>query len=147
MLGAGRVVAAERDPDGGKPFVAQRGEDGAGELAVRVPLPAGLPSPHLAGDDDGEVTLDVHVVRREDDHGSVAMRSMSMSRKRGASTSTPTWAFRVALEVCQRSTTVRPSQKREDVSISTLHWTVVSSVGSMTCATAIASWMGEPSKP
>src|SRR5690348_3870366 len=126
------VDVVRRDDDRG---VDVRGVEAAAELLHRAAQP--------------RIEAEVAVRRDagEDDHGSAAIRSTSISRNRCASTSTPTWAFRVALEVCQRSTTVRPSQKRDDVSISTLQWTVVSSVGSMTCATAIASWMGEPSKP
>ena len=48
---------------------------------------------------------------------------------------------------CQRSTTVRPSQYCDAVSISTLHSSGSTSDGSITSATASASWIGEPSKP
>src|SRR5438445_3662968 len=174
-LRRGRVVAAVRDAEDRQRRLEQRG----GERAV------GLPLPHLAGHDDGEVAVDVDRVGRHDHgdvggcgraaatellhrraelrrevdvpvwcdagedeaHGSEASRETSRSRKRSASTSTPTSAFGSRPVTPRRSTTVRPSQNVDSVSTATLTWRVVRSVGSMTCATAIASWIGEPSKP
>src|SRR5581483_2217184 len=88
--------------------------------------------------------LDVAVRRDrcERDHPSEAMRSQRSSRKRGASTSTPTCAFRGRSVTSQRSATVRPSQYCDCVSTTTLQLSVCTSVGSSTCATAIASWIG-----
>src|SRR5207302_1698710 len=92
----------------------------------------------------------VHVAVRRDrgeaDHGRLAIRSTRSSRNRGASTSTPTCPLGARPVTSQRSTTVRPSQYVDAVSTSTLQCNVVTSVGSITCATAIASWIGEPSK-
>src|SRR5262249_36574337 len=80
-------------------------------------------------------------------HGSDAIRETSSSRNRSASTSTPTSAFGSRPVTPRRSTTVRPSQSSDRVSTATFALRVVISVGSMTCATATASWIGEPSKP
>src|SRR3954453_12676534 len=174
-LGGLCVVAAVRDAEDRH----RRLEERRGEGAV------GLPLPHLAGRDDGEVAVEVDRVRRHDHsdvgccgraaaaellhrrpearvkvhvavrrdagedeaHGSEAIRETSRSRKRSASTSTPTSAFGSRPVTPRRSTTVRPSQKSESVSTETFARRVVRSVGSMTWATAIASWIGEPSKP
>src|SRR5437763_7277910 len=84
--------------------------------------------------------------RAECDHPSEAIRLTRSSRNRGASTSTPTCELSGPSVTCQMSTTVRPSQYCDIVSISTLQLTVSTSVGSITCATAIASWIGAPSK-
>ena len=133
-----RVVAAIRDAQDRQ----GRLEQGRGERAV------GLPLPHPAGRDHGEVILDVDRVRGHDDrnircgsrapaselvhcgaqarvkvhvavrrdagedeaHGSEAIRETSNSRKRSASTSTPTSAFGSRPVTPRRSTTLRPSQ-------------------------------------
>src|SRR5262249_46388410 len=178
QLGLGRIVPAVRHAHRRQVRGVQTGEDVAGELAVDLVLA------HAGGDDDGEVPVDVHGVRRDDDsrvaggsleaaagllhrrhqlrsrvdvavrcdrrerdHGSVEMRSTSSSRKRPAATSTPARQLTGRSVTSHRSTTVRPSQNCELVSTSTLHSIVVTSDGSITSATASASWSGEPSKP
>src|SRR5581483_4179975 len=95
------------------------------------------------------VEIDVAVRRdaaEDETHGRDASRETSRSRKRGASTSTPTSAFGSRPETPRRSTTVLPSQKADAVSTATLTCLVSTRVGSASCATAIASWMGAPSK-
>src|SRR5919106_1552410 len=76
-----------------------------------------------------------------------ARRSKRSSRKPPESISTPTWAFGSFPVRRQRSTTVRPRHNSDSVSISTCRSTVRTSPGRRTCATATASWIGEPSKP
>jgi hypothetical protein len=169
-----RVVAAVGDPEDRQLGREQRlGGRGVG---LPLPHPAGRKHGVVAvdvdvvgRDDDGDVGLggveaatellhrrvqpgvELHVpVRRdagEDEaQGRDSIRETRSSRNRAASTSTPTSAFGSRPVTPRRSTTVRPSQKAERVSTATFARRVASSVGSSTCATAIASWIGEPSK-
>src|SRR5581483_2181929 len=155
-----------------QPVVARVPDDRRGELAVEL----------VAADsrrrDDGEVALDVDVVRGDDDcrlrldaaaellhrleqlgrrldlavrcdradHPSEAIRPTSSSRNLSASTCTPTCALSGRSVTFQMSATVRPSQYCDSVSTETLQCTVRTRLGSITCATAMASWIGAPSK-
>jgi glutamate/tyrosine decarboxylase-like PLP-dependent enzyme len=82
-----------------------------------------------------------------DRQGSAPMRRVSRSRNAGASTSSATWAFGSRPVRRQRSTSVRPRDGPGPVSTSTCRCSMVSRRGSITCATAIASCTGVPSKP
>src|SRR5439155_24243536 len=82
----------------------------------------------------------------DETHSNELMRSMSSSRKPSASTRTPTCAFGSRPVLFHKSTTVRPRQSSDSVSISTLRFSVPTRSRSSTCATVRASWIGEPSK-
>jgi hypothetical protein len=167
-----RIVAAVRDADDRKAGGTDLVDEAQRELAIDLVLAdagghrdgeVALDVDVVGGDDDDAALavvaatellhrreklrsrLDV-AVRRDRDHASEPIRSTSSSRKRSASTSMPACASRGRSVTSHRSTTVRPSQSRDSVSIEMLHSSVVTSVGSMTCATAIASWIGAPSK-
>ena len=60
---------------------------------------------------------------------------------------TATWAFGSSPVRRQRSTTVRPRQSSDWVSIATWQRRVSTRSGRATWATATASWIGEPSQP
>src|SRR5262249_30805144 len=166
-LGLLRDVAAVRDAEDRQAVRAGCVDDRLRELAVDLVLACARRRRN------GEVALDVRVVRRDDDgcvgratpaellhrreelrdlldlavrsdraerdHPSDAILLTRSSRNRGASTSTPTCELSGPSVTCQMSTTVRPSQYRDSVSIWTLQLIVSTSVGSITCATAIAS--------
>src|SRR5262249_53372016 len=74
-------------------------------------------------------------------------RSTRRSRNSSARMSTPTCAFGFQSVRRRTSTYVRPRLSSGPVSILTARSSVSSRSGRATCATATASWIGEPSQP
>ena len=146
-LGRRRVVAAVRDAEDRQRRLEERG--GRVAVGLPLPHLRGRDDGEVALDMDGvrrhddrdvgsggveppsellhrraQLGREVDVAVRRDAgegeaHGSESIRETSSSRNRSASTSTPTSAFGSRPVTPRRSTTVRPSQSSERVSIAT----------------------------